>query len=99
MKSGFLVIGNPSRVLEIASLQAAIDNYKETNADVSVAFIHGTEEIEAKKSDKNMGFIVGPMPKNDLFKTVLFDGVLPKKTFSMGEADEKRFYMESKMIV
>jgi hypothetical protein len=99
-KNGFLVIEKPSRVLEIASLQASIDKYLAKGAEgVTVAYIHGTEEIEAKKSDKNMGFIVAAMPKNDLFKTVLFDGVLPKKTFSMGEADEKRFYMECKKIV
>jgi len=99
-KNGYLVIAKPSRVLEIASLQAAIDAHLAKGEEgVTVAYIHGTEEIEAKKSDKNIGFIVGPMPKNDLFKTVLFDGVLPKKTFSMGEADEKRFYMEAKMII
>jgi hypothetical protein len=99
-KNGYLVIEKPSRVLEVASLQASIDAYLASGIEgVSVAYIHGTQEVEAKKSDKNMGFIVGPMPKGDLFKTVLFDGVLPKKTFSMGEADEKRFYMEAKMIV
>jgi len=38
------------------------------------------------------------MPKKDLFKTVILDGVLPRKTFSMGEAREKRFYMEARRI-
>jgi hypothetical protein len=38
------------------------------------------------------------MPKNDLFKTVILDGALPRKTFSMGEAREKRFYMETRRI-
>lgn len=99
-KNGYLVIEKPSRVLEIASLQASIDDFLAKGGEgVSVAYIHGIDEIEAKKSDKNIGFVVGPMPKNDLFKTVLYDGVLPKKTFSMGEADEKRFYMEAKMII
>ena len=37
--------------------------------------------------------------KNDLFRGVVFDGVLPRKTFSMGEAHEKRYYMEAKTIV
>ena len=41
-----------------------------------------------------------PTPKKeDLFRGVIFDGVLPRKTFSMGDAREKRFYMEAKMIV
>jgi len=39
------------------------------------------------------------MEKHDLFKTVILDGVLPRKTFSMGEAEEKRFYLECRKIV
>ena len=38
------------------------------------------------------------MDKGDLFKTVILDGALPRKTFSMGEAHEKRFYMEARQI-
>jgi hypothetical protein len=38
------------------------------------------------------------MSKNELFKTVILDGSLPRKTFSMGEAHEKRFYMEARQI-
>jgi hypothetical protein len=39
------------------------------------------------------------MQKGDLFKTVILDGALPRKTFSMGEARDKRFYMESRSII
>jgi len=46
----------------------------------------------------NLGFYLPAMPKSDLFKTVILDGVLPRKTFSMGEAKEKRFYMECRQI-
>jgi len=46
----------------------------------------------------NIGFYLPTMDKSDLFKTVILDGVLPRKTFSMGEAHEKRFYMESRKI-
>jgi hypothetical protein len=46
----------------------------------------------------NLGFYLPGMPKSDLFKTVILDGVLPRKTFSMGEALEKRFYMEARKI-
>ena len=48
--------------------------------------------------DGNIGFILPPMPKNELFKTVIKDGALPRKTFSMGEAEDKRFYLECKKI-
>jgi hypothetical protein len=45
-----------------------------------------------------MGFILPAMRKEDLFKTVILDGVTPRKTFSMGEAWEKRFYMEARRL-
>jgi len=47
----------------------------------------------------NVGFYVPGMDKSDLFKTVILDGALPRKTFSMGEAHEKRFYMEARKII
>jgi hypothetical protein len=49
--------------------------------------------------DHNCGFYLPPMGKNQLFKTVILDGALPRKTFSMGEAHEKRFYLEARKIV
>jgi len=39
------------------------------------------------------------MDKDQLFRTVILDGALPRKTFSMGEAWEKRFYMEARKLV
>ncbi len=52
-----------------------------------------------RKKPGNLGFILPDIAKNDLFRGVVFDGVLPRKTFSMGEAHEKRYYMEAKTIV
>jgi hypothetical protein len=46
----------------------------------------------------NAGFFLPVMPKSDLFKTVILDGALPRKTFSMGEAREKRFYLECRRL-
>jgi len=46
-----------------------------------------------------MGFLLSPMDKSDLFRTVIADGALPRKTFSMGEAEEKRYYLECRKIV
>jgi len=46
----------------------------------------------------NAGIYLAGMAKSDLFKTVILDGVLPRKTFSMGEANEKRFYLEARKI-
>jgi hypothetical protein len=46
----------------------------------------------------NVAFYLPVMDKSELFKTVILDGALPRKTFSMGEANEKRFYMECREI-
>ena len=48
--------------------------------------------------ENTIGFMVDAMKKNDLFTTVIKDGSLPRKTFSMGEAQDKRFYLECKKI-
>ena len=50
------------------------------------------------KAENTIGFMVDRMEKNDLFTTVIKDGALPRKTFSMGEAQDKRFYLECKKI-
>jgi len=65
-----------------------------------VDYIHG-EDVVTKLGSKpgNIGFYLPSMEKHDLFKTVILDGVLPRKTFSMGEAEEKRFYLECRKIV
>ena len=62
-------------------------------------FIHGDDVVnELGVKDGNMGFFFPPISKHSLFKTIIFDGALPRKTFSMGEADEKRFYLEARRI-
>ena len=46
----------------------------------------------------NVGIIFEPMAKEDLFKTVILDGALPRKTFSMGHSYDKRYYLEARKI-
>ena len=65
-----------------------------------VDYIHGdavTKELGSKKG--NIGFLLPAMGKEQLFKTVMADGVLPRKTFSMGHAQDKRYYIESRKIL
>jgi hypothetical protein len=97
---GILKITNPKNNLEAGTLQAFLDDYLDNNKEVSIDYIHG-EDVTAELGIKegNMGFLLPIMNKNDLFKTVILDGVLPRKTFSMGEAHEKRFYLECRKIV
>ena len=62
-------------------------------------YVHGADVVERLSDEPgNVGFFLPAMQKSDLFKTVILDGALPRKTFSMGEAWEKRFYYEAKMI-
>lgn len=86
--------------LEVGTLQAFLDSFLKDNAGVEIDYIHGADVVSnlGNKSG-NIGFYLPPMDKGDLFKTVIVDGVLPRKTFSMGEADDKRFYMECRKIM
>ena len=64
-----------------------------------IDYIHGddvTKELGSK--DGNVGIIFDAMEKGDLFKTVILDGALPRKTFSMGHSHDKRYYLESRKI-
>ncbi|MGA2504171.1 MAG: DUF1015 domain-containing protein [Anaerolineales bacterium] len=97
---GIIEIANPSSHLPVGTLQEFLDSFvKEGGAD-KIDYLHG-EEIVLKLGAQpgNAGFYVPGMNKSDLFKTVILEGTLPRKTFSMGEAREKRFYMEARKIV
>jgi len=100
MSFGVVEIARPSSNLPVGTLQAFLDPFlKEGGAD-KIDYVHG-EEVVVKLGVEpgNAGFYVPGMSKGDLFKTVILDGALPRKTFSMGEAKEKRFYMECRKIV
>ncbi len=91
-------ITNPSLNLPVGSLQVFIDEYIEKNGG-EVDYIHGDDVVKSlSKGSNSIGFILPSMDKNDLFKTVILDGALPRKTFSMGEACDKRFYLEARKI-
>ena len=95
---GYIQIDNPTYTLELATLESFLNDYLE-KVGGKVDFIHGEEVMnELGIKSGNMGFFFPPISKNSLFKTIIFDGVLPRKTFSMGEADEKRFYLEARKI-
>ena len=97
---GVVEIDHPTSNLAVGSLQAFLDPFvKEGGAD-RIDYVHGKEVVCTLGTlPDNAGFYVPGMDKSDLFKTVILDGALPRKTFSMGEAKEKRFYMEARKIV
>lgn len=84
--------------LPVGTLQAFLDAYIAENGG-RVDYIHGNEVVEELSSKPgNIGFLLEAMPKEELFKTVVLDGALPRKTFSMGHAWDKRFYLECRKI-
>ncbi len=90
-------VNNPTANITVGSVQSFIDNYIESNGG-RVDYIHGDEVVYELSRGNNMGIILEAMDKSDLFKTVIVDGALPRKTFSMGEACDKRFYTEARKI-
>lgn len=96
---GILVVENPCCNLEVGTLQTFLDSLVKSNPDIEIDYIHGDQVVEKLGSDPGcMGFFLPSMSKQDLFKTVILEGVLPRKTFSMGEAEEKRYYLECRKI-
>lgn len=61
-------------------------------------YIHGEDEIKALSS-QGVGIMLPPIKKSDFFRLIVTGGNLPRKTFSMGEGNEKRYYIEAKKIV
>lgn len=97
-KEGIIYIKNPPCNLCVGTLQKYLDDYISKNGG-EVDYIHGNDVLK-KLSEKprTIGFMLDKMKKNELFETVIKDGALPRKTFSMGEAEDKRFYLECKKI-
>ena len=91
-------IGKTSSNLAVGSLQSFLDEYLKNNGG-EIDYIHGTDSVK-KLADKHcgIGFILPDMNKNQLFPTVIKDGALPRKTFSMGHAQDKRYYIEARKI-
>lgn len=97
-KRGAFIVTEPAVQLAVGTLQNAIDAVlKELGGEVD--YIHGIDVVKelAQKPDTT-GFLLPDMEKSELFPTVVYDGALPRKTFSMGEAAEKRYYMEARLL-
>jgi uncharacterized protein (DUF1015 family) len=93
-----MYIHNPTSKLTVGSLQNFLDKYLAENGG-KIDYIHGTDVVKRLSMDKDsIGFILPDMGKEELFPTVICDGALPRKTFSMGHAEDKRFYIEARKI-
>ena len=95
---GFITIPDPKAQLEVGTLQSFLDKYIKENG-IGIDYVHGDEiTIELGKKPGCMAFLLPAMDKGDLFKSVINDGALPRKTFSMGHAEDKRYYIEARKI-
>lgn len=93
-----LYIHKPTAKLAVGCLQAFLDGFLKENGG-RIDYIHGEEVVkELSARPGAVGFILEPMEKSQLFPAVMADGALPRKTFSMGHADDKRFYLEARRI-
>lgn len=84
--------------LAVAVLQEFLDQWMTENQG-EIDYIHGDDEVSALAQQPNaVGFLLPSMEKHQLFRGVISKGVLPRKTFSMGHAREKRYYLEGRKI-
>ncbi len=100
--AGSLVITFPKPKAKLAAgtLQDFLDPFLKSSPGLGIDYIHGTESLLALAAKPgNLGLYLPPIDKSGFFATLVRDGVMPRKTFSMGEAPEKRFYVEARKIV
>ena len=97
-ESGTVYLNAKNGQLPIGVLQNFLDDYLKENPG-ETDYIHGDDALEQlAKADNAIGFLLPAMEKGQLFTGIIADGVLPRKTFSMGHAQEKRYYLEAKKI-
>ena len=97
-ESGTIVLDKSKGELAVGILQHFLDDYLKENAG-EIDYIHDDDAlIGFAKQENAIGFLLPAMEKSQLFRGVIADGVLPRKTFSMGHSREKRYYLEGRKI-
>jgi hypothetical protein len=96
---GILEVAAEGSNLPVGMIQIFLDAFMKSRGAREIDYVHGAAAVESLGGKaRNVGLYLPAMPKSGLFKTVILDGALPRKTFSMGEAWEKRFYMEARRL-
>jgi len=92
-------IADPPATLAVGTLQPFIDALIERGGATHVDYVHGDAVLERlAMNEGNLGIHVPTVGKSELLRRVVHEGPLPRKTFSMGEAEEKRYYVEARRI-
>lgn len=97
----YMLLETPVKELAVARIQPVIDEYlRAQNADKEqIDYIHGTDEVfRLGAKEETVSILLPPVAKDSFFATINSRGPLPRKSFSMGEADEKRFYLECRKL-
>lgn len=95
-----LVYPSGRHPLTVGTLQQFLDGYTAEHPEITVDYIHGEDSLASIVRESGaVGFLFDGMSKDELFPAVSASGALPRKTFSMGEATEKRYYLEAREIV
>ena len=96
-KLSYLDTSDPA--LAVSRLQPALDRFLAENPGVKIDYIHGSEEVFRLGREKGaVSILLPPVEKDSFFTTIAAGGPLPRKSFSMGEASEKRFYLECRKL-
>ena len=94
-----VVVRSPEGAIPCETIQKYLDAFLARHPEADIDYIHGEDSLRTlARKPEAVGFLLPEIDKHSFFADVERLGVLPRKTFSMGEADEKRFYMETKEI-
>lgn len=98
-RSGTVCLDRARSQLAVGALQSWLDAYGKEHP-FEIDYIHGDSDLkQLAAQDRAIGFLLPAMEKSQLFRGVIADGILPRKTFSMGHAREKRYYLEGRAIL
>ncbi len=98
--TGVIELNSPDSSIAAGSLQKIVENLLKLDSGISVDYIHGDEETyNLGKKKNNIGIFLPAISKDTFFRTIVKDKTFPRKTFSMGEANEKRYYVECRKII
>ena len=98
-KTGIIKITNPKSNIPVGTIQEFLDNLGRNYGFEKIDYVHGDDVLcSLGQKPNNAGIYLPTIQKKQFFKSVIVDGSLPRKTFSMGEAHEKRYYLESRKI-
>ena len=96
--SNVLSFEDPVAPLTVGTVDEFIEYFMARHSEARVDYVHDEPAVRALTKQGGVAFLLPPFEKSDLFKGIVMGGVLPRKTFSMGHAEEKRYYIECRRI-